>query len=1011
MKHCLVFLALFLWLPAHAGSNWIAFSQKNLAQPELSVSTANVHTMTLKIALPGVWHNQTKQKGMSYDEIIVPGLEPSLKADYPATQSIGYLVHLLNGTNFSAKVVSAKEQVINDVRLMPAKRFPNRCSTAEPTMEENKEAYSQNAFYPGELVTTESLGWLRNIPLGRVVINPIQYNPVLRQVKIYTEMTVELSFNGQLPKGFSRAGENSPAFYQFANSVVINHFGLPKLDNPEVMLVISADDFMTNSRSLLPEFIREKEMLGIRVVAKTTSEIGTTPDAIKNFIQNAYDTWAIAPTYLLLVGNENTMPFFRRSTSSGQAASDYVYSLLKGNDILPDLFYGRIVADNLDEANVHLRKIMDYEWHPESGADWYTKAVGIASREGSNPSDEEYIGQIEGYLLPHYTLVNKFFQKAGTATKANINSALNEGRSWLTYIGHGSGTSWGSTNDSYSNSAILELRNNNRLPMVVDVACMNAQFDKTQKSFGEQWVQAAESGQATGAVAYWGGTVSISWHPPAIMARGIAMQHFALPVYGLGASLIAGQLYLVSQSGTGSDVEDNFEWYALFGDPSMLIRTASPQELTLSGPDVIGLGQTSYSGSFGASDVKVVLYEVGKGVIGITKTDAAGNFNLDFTPFAGPTNVVVIGYRYNAAPTYKQIQVIPLAGAYVLLDKVAITAENGIADGRPNPGETLSYQLTFKNVGLEASQPGTFEITGANPFVQAFTQQVQLGAVEPGQTAQAIFTLTMLPNLPNSSSIDFAVRIPGQEAAATFTLVSAAPEVKFVKATLISDANGNQYLDPGEQGKIRVTLKNIGAIDATSVVRNLISQNEAVTIGQAIMIDKIEAGKESSIDIDVFAAASAQMGTLAAFNFDNGDGSIVNDVLKLRLGAPVTQLFSYEGEPITIKDKALTLSKLTLPAASITNIRLWLDMTHTYMADLVIKLIDAKGTTVVIRDRVGLTGGTIQQWIPDQFTPKEPLSKLFGDVNAGEWTLSIEDVAPRDEGVLKNWKLEIAGYY
>jgi hypothetical protein len=172
-----------------------------------------------------------------------------------------------------------------------------------------------------------------------------------------------------------------------------------------------------------------------------------------------------------------------------------------------------------------------------------------------------------------YKEVDNFLQGEMTATSENIISALNDGRSWISYFGHGSGTSWGSTNDSFSVSTVETLENVSKLPVIIDVACLNASWMNISKCFGKSWVtQTTDRGHA-GAVAYYGGSVSISWHPPAVMSVGIAKRRFEKSLTTMGSTVMAGQLYLIEQMGSTSATKDNLKWYNLFGDPSLAVRT------------------------------------------------------------------------------------------------------------------------------------------------------------------------------------------------------------------------------------------------------------------------------------------------------------------------------------------------------------------------------------------------------------------------------------------------------
>ena len=181
---------------------------------------------------------------------------------------------------------------------------------------------------------------------------------------------------------------------------------------------------------------------------------------------------------------------------------------------------------------------------------------------------------------------------------------------WISYSVYGSGTSWGSTNDTFDVEAVSKLSNAGKLPVIIDVACLNASWVDINKPFGLAWVTATADGKNTGAVGFLGGSVSVSWNPPAVMSVGIAKYHFAKPVYTFGGSFIAGQLYLIEQMGTGADVTDNLKWYNLLGDPSLVMRTDMPKAYEVR--------QNLSRGSDGVVvNIKATTLD-GKGVAGLT---------------------------------------------------------------------------------------------------------------------------------------------------------------------------------------------------------------------------------------------------------------------------------------------------------------------------------------------------------------------------------------------------------
>lgn len=103
-----------------------------------------------------------------------------------------------------------------------------------------------------------------------------------------------------------------------------------------------------------------------------------------------------------------------------------------------------------------------------------------------------------------------------------------------------------------------------------------------------------------------------------------------------------------------------------------------------------------------------------------------------------------------------------------------------------------------------------------------------------------------------------------------------------------------------------------------------------------------------------------------------------------------------------IKDNQTVTSTINITDdVNIENLKLNLDLTHTYRGDLVVKLTSPSGKTVTISDRQGGSA--------DNIKGSFDLSQFAGEKTKGEWKLTVEDKARLDEGVLKNWSLEIKG--
>jgi len=75
-----------------------------------------------------------------------------------------------------------------------------------------------------------------------------------------------------------------------------------------------------------------------------------------------------------------------------------------------------------------------------------------------------------------------------------------------------------------------------------------------------------------GAVAYYGGSVDISWDPPAIMAIGINKAVSENNQRRLADVIFEGQSYLLENMDDIDSALENLVWYHLQGDPLLNLQ-------------------------------------------------------------------------------------------------------------------------------------------------------------------------------------------------------------------------------------------------------------------------------------------------------------------------------------------------------------------------------------------------------------------------------------------------------
>ena len=423
---------------------------------------------------------------------------------------------------------------------VPQAKYPCRCDKASDEIKWvfNKESYLQEEkFYD-----VESIGDFRGKKLVRISVMPFQVSG--NSTLVYPDLKIKLSGaqSLQYPLNAKKLLITGPASYQ----------------------------------SEIQKFIDWKvgfDMMDVKFVPIDGNE--QSPAKIKQFFKQAYDQWKY--THVIILGDETVVAMDSMKTSSSDVTpSDLPYFLWGGaDDTVPDVLFGRFPAKTPADITGQVQKIIDYENAVNAGLSIH-KSLGIASDEGSNPSDVEYMESMLNPLESIGWASTRVYQGNRTHQNSDIAKAFDAGLGWVNYIGHGSGYSWISVRDQEFESkqiADLKSRTDGIYPIVLDVACQNGRLSGDGR-LGETFLKSKDQyGYATGAVAFYGGTVDISWHPPAVMAVGINQIYKNLKQQDLGTIFFEGQLHLIKNWRNLTEAVENWRWYTLSGDPSMKLNS------------------------------------------------------------------------------------------------------------------------------------------------------------------------------------------------------------------------------------------------------------------------------------------------------------------------------------------------------------------------------------------------------------------------------------------------------
>jgi hypothetical protein len=561
-----------------------------------------------------------KIKGDSYQKLSLKKEAWILRKGEPELPKMTRSLAIPNDAKMAATVVE-EEFVDIDMRVAPSKGILMRTVNIKSVPYTFSDLYETDAFYPAERFKLGKPYILRDVRGIAVDVYPFAYNPMQQTLRVYTKLVIEVAnsgvdtFNNLMGTGTQKVNDQFKGIYEnhFLNYKTSSSL-LGAVSETGRMIVICYDSYCSTTQP----YVDWKISKGIPTQLVPVSTIGNNYTSIKNYIQTEYNK-GDGLAFVQLIGDaSHVTPYY-----SGSEAQDPVYSLLAGSDNYPDILIGRFSAQSTTDVQTQVDRSIYYE-RDMVEASWFHKATNIASDEGAGgghdggEADWEHSRNFRTDLLGyHYTTVDELYDgshgvadASGNPTDSMLSSSLNDGRSLVNYTGHGSTTSFATT--GFNNTDVNNLTNQNKLPLVVAVACVVGQF-QTTTSFSEAWLRATSGGQPTGAIGFYGSSINQSWQPPMTAQDEIADLMAAQQYQTMGGLLYNGSIRMIDEYGT--DGADMFKTWHIFGDASLVF---------ISGSSTGG----SYCDSSGGN--QSYEYVAGVSFAGMTKTSGAAAYS-DFT--------------------------------------------------------------------------------------------------------------------------------------------------------------------------------------------------------------------------------------------------------------------------------------------------------------------------------------------------------------------------------------------
>ena len=832
----------------------------------------------------------------TFSNISISGYSYSKEIGAPKLPVLRKIISVPLGADVQVQVYSfeTSEFILSDFDIyypiIPAQESVSKSAKPEDIkFVYNADAYASNQYDENPIVTVEELGILRGMRLFVVTFEPLKYNPTANAIKIYNNVDIQVNFvgadfaatNSLRNKTFSPYYESAYQDYVFNCSPTTSREDLTRY--PIKYVIISDPMF----EAQLEPFIDWKIQKGFEVIVGYTDDptVGSTTTSIKNYIQTLWDAAtpeSPAPSFILFVGDVAQIPAWNGST--GGHITDLNYVKIEGNDYLPEIYYGRFSANNEAELQPQIDKTLEYEKYEMPDPSYLGEVVMIAGMDSSHGNTWGN-GQInygtENYFnAAHGIFSHTYLYPLSGSSSANIIQNVSDGVGYINYTAHGSTTSWG--NPSFTIANINGLQNQSKYPLAVGNCCLTNKFEYYM-CFGEAWLRAENKG----AIGYIGGTNSTYWNEDYWWGVG-AGEIIANPTYaGTGpgaydgmfhdhgepfnewytasfAVIMAGNLAVVQGGGSA-----NYYWeiYSIMGDPSLAVYFGVPSDNTVSYPSTIFLGLSTVQISAEPySYVAISMDGISHGAALVGET---GNIDLEIVPFINPGFAQLVITRQNRVPIIEDIEVIPNAGPYIIINDFTIDAGD---DDIIEFGETVSLGVSLENVGIENATGinMTISIEDATYITLIDVSEV-IGDIASGAVVDFpdAFSFTVGNDVPDDYFFVLNAEMIGNEGTweSTINLTAFSPVISLGNITVVDGDNGR--LDPGETADLVVTLENDGGATAYNITSILSSFDDLITINDnSDELDLLAAYSFAEATFNVTVSDQAEIGHVAVFTVD-----------------------------------------------------------------------------------------------------------------------------------------------
>lgn len=724
-------------------------------------------------------------------------------------------------------IPSHGDPVIEEIRLLVNGNREEICI-------ENRMGNTYRSSVPVEIGTPAIMRGIRVLPIK---VYPGRIDPASGSVDLINECSISLSFtDGSGTNAVNQPNRSTGRdFLRLSEAVLLDSPAPPRDDNTPyggayLYLIPDADGVEEALEPLIEWRLRSGCLVEVQTVAGDQN-------SIMDAIQEAYDEWEMPPEYVVLVGeaegNDALAPW-----QETDPVTDYNYTLVDGDDFLPDLAIGRLSWESLDDLQQMASKIVEYESAPDIEEDWLDHAVSCTATNDVQSSQITVCRWVYQQMLDAgYDDVDTSYTQVNAQFVDFLVDQINDGTS---LISSRSLSGW-------ADADFDRLNNNHQWPLLILCSGNSGRFWRNNENDDGAEMFMRELDGAVGAI---GGSNDRTRTAYANLFAGSIIQGLLVEnCQEFGWALNRAKLELYRQYNDYSDdpYDVDLEWWEahammfnLMGDPGTRLWITTPGEMIVE-------FQADMSQGLNRLSVAVIRLEDENPIEGalICLYNPDGIFHTGFTDetglytFAIPHDEMELEGAFltvtaeDYVPFLGEATFVPTEYSIGVSDIIVDDSEAD-DDGIPDNAETVNLFTTLYNYGQETPEgPLTVTLVDRSENYEIVAGEVEIEEVpEPGESIVIEDGLSILvnSNCPNDAEIRIDVNVTDADERiyrSSQFLITGAPCMSIGELRI-----DNGELAPGEDVELDIELVNQGN-QLFGANAELISLNEVVFVDRA----------------------------------------------------------------------------------------------------------------------------------------------------------------------------------